>query len=199
MDDAANLRLLGRDWALWLPLKWKRFLQILAHCRSLVGYFKHSNVQQKLPDGLKLKQDVETRWCSKCDMLKRLRKALPFLRPILQQTSCVPDTAWESLNFIENKIEIIDSVIIFLEPFAETIREMQSASDSTLEKVQQNLLLWVCSYYFIYPSLGLAVMGVAQGTLRRERWWLSFTESFEEHGERSFPPERRRKGYFWLA
>jgi hypothetical protein len=47
-------------------------MDTIKECKSLVTYFKHSSLNSKL--GKSLKQEVETRWNSKLEMLESINK-----------------------------------------------------------------------------------------------------------------------------
>jgi hypothetical protein len=98
------------------------FRDILTKCRSIVGYFNHSDGRQKelstckTPDGKALKQliqEVSTRWSSTYGMIKRIYERHGPINKVLGEVNKY------NLILNENDIRILNESIAVFQPFSQ--------------------------------------------------------------------------------
>jgi hypothetical protein len=112
---------------------------ILKKCRSIVGFFKRSEVgnrmlaekQKQLGSStiLKLKQDISTRWNSTFFMLERLIKLKEPITIVMINLKEAPN------NLESDEWSIIEDVIPLLKPFNNLTVELSAEQYPTISKV----------------------------------------------------------------
>ena len=87
-------------------------MNTIKECKSLVTYFKHSSLNSKLEKSLK--QEVETRWNSKLEMLESINDQFEEISNILENRN--------ELNRIE-KIgsNVLEVLVNFLKNFGKQV------------------------------------------------------------------------------
>lgn len=101
-------------------------MNTIKECKLLVTYFKHSSLNSKLEKSLK--QEVETRWNSKLEMLKSIYNQYDAISDILSER--------DELHRIE-KIDqnILQVLVNFLEKFKEASDFLEGSNYPTLHTV----------------------------------------------------------------
>jgi len=135
---------------------------ILKKCRSIVGFFKRSEVgnrmlidkqkQLGITQVLKVKQDVRTRWNSTLLMLERLVKLKEPLTIAIISLTEAPG------NLDHDEWNIVDDIIPMLKPFECLTVELSAEQYPTISKVipliRGNMLQYI-SYLFKINSMGI--------------------------------------------
>lgn len=101
-------------------------MNTIKECKSLVTYFKHSSLNSKLEKSLK--QEVETRWNSKLEMLESINDQFEEISDILSER--------DELNRIE-KIDsnVLEVLVNFLKKFREASDFLEGSKYPTLHMV----------------------------------------------------------------
>ena len=104
-------------------------MDTIRECKSLVTYFKHSSLNSKLEKSLK--QEVETRWNSKLEMLESINDQFEEISNLLLKR--------DELGKIENiDSNILQILINFLKKFQEASNFLEGSKYPTLHMV----ILW---------------------------------------------------------
>lgn len=112
---------------------------IFKKCRTIVGYFKRSEVGNRILEEkqtqmgftkvMKLKQDVKTRWNSTLIMLERLVKLKEPLTVVMISVKEAPS------NLTPEEWDIIEDIIPLLRPFNSLTVELSAEQYPTISKV----------------------------------------------------------------
>jgi hAT family C-terminal dimerisation region len=101
-------------------------MDTIKECKSLVTYFKHSSLNSKL--GKSLKQEVETRWNSKLEMLESINDQFEEISDLLLKR--------DELSKIENiDSNVLQILIDFLKKFQEASNFLEGSKYPTLHMV----------------------------------------------------------------
>ena len=98
----------------------------MKNCKSLVTYFKHSSLNSKLEKSLK--QESETRWNSKLEMLESINNQFATITNLLQER--------DEISQIENiDTNVLQILISFLRKFREASECLEGSTYPTLHMV----------------------------------------------------------------
>lgn len=91
---------------------------LLKNCRSLVTYIKRSNIQYRLPHGLK--SEVESRWNATLTMMKSIKKAqtsndLHDYLTLKRRTYLLTDIDFDLLDEVEKLLDKFSEATLFFE------------------------------------------------------------------------------------
>lgn len=101
-------------------------MNTLKECKSLVTYFKHSSLNSKLKKSLK--QESETRWNSKLDMLESINSQFESITTLLSER--------DEINRIENiDTDVLQILINFLRKFREASEFIEGSKYPTIHMV----------------------------------------------------------------
>ena len=101
-------------------------MDTIKECKSLVTYFKHSSLNSRLEKSLK--QEVETRWNSKLEMLESIYDQFEEITELLSER--------DEFSKIENiDKNVLETLVNFLKKFQEASEFLEGSKYPTIHMV----------------------------------------------------------------